>query len=95
MPDDEDRIKRQRISVYVDSICGIMSATLSLIGIFVFALPLGIANSSLFIASLSFWIFWLLFSLYFIGLGIHIHHANKNFDSNAKPREDLKAPIVS
>lgn len=92
---DEDKIKRQRTAVYVDSICGIISATFSLIGMFVFAVPLGIVNPSLFMVSLSFWIFWLLFSLSFIGLGIHIHYANKNFDSNAKPRKDLKAPIVS
>jgi uncharacterized membrane protein len=90
-----DEVRNQRIAIYVDCICGIISSLIAISGIIFFALPLGITNSSFFTISLTFWIFWLLFSLYFIGLGLSIHHANKNFDSNAKPKKKLKAPLVS
>jgi hypothetical protein len=52
-------------------------------------------NFSFFIISLTFWIFWLVLCAYFIGLGISVHNANKNYDPETKPKKNLRAPIVS
>ena len=95
--DEDKQIKNERIAVYFDCICGTTSSLIAIIGIIFFALPLGITNFSLFIASLTFWIFYLLISFYLIGLGIFTHYANKNYETRVKSRKPkkLKAPMIS
>jgi hypothetical protein len=88
-----DKAKNERMSIYVDCILGIISASIGLIGIIFFTIPAW--NSPGYLIGLSFWIFWLILCAFFIALGISTHYANKNFDSDARPRKDLKAPIVS
>ena len=94
---EDKKIKNERIAIYFDCICGTTSSLIAIIGIFFFALPLGITNPTFFIASLTFWIFYLLMSLYLIALGISIHYANKNYETRAKSRKlrKLKAPMIS
>jgi len=91
-PDIENQ-NSERISIYVDCILGIICAIIAVIGIIFFTIPAW--NSPFFVIGLFFWSFWLVFCVYFIALGLSIQRANKNFDSNAPPRKDLKAPIVS
>jgi len=95
--DEDKRIRNERIAVLFDCICGTTSSLIAIIGIIFFALPLGIANPTFFITSLTFWIFYLLFSFYLIGLGIFTHYTNKNYEKRAKSRKPrkLKAPMIS
>lgn len=89
----QDNIKRERIAIYVDCVMGIICAVIGITGIFCFALPAW--NSPFFIVGFSFWIFWIILCVFFIGLGISTHYANKNYDPDKPPGRDLKAPIVS
>ena len=95
--DEDKRLRNERIAIYVDCICGTTSSLIAVIGIIFFALPLGITNPTFFIAGLAFWIFYLLFSFYLIGLGIYTYYANKNYETRAKSRKPrkLKAPMIS
>ena len=86
--------KNLRISIYFDCICGSFSAIISLSCIIFFAIVEGIESLGWFIAGLTFWISWLIFSLFLIGLGIYTYYQEKHFDEK-KHKKGLKAPIVS
>ena len=91
-----DKAKNERISVYVDCILGMISASIGIIGIIIFAVPLWNANSTSFLLSLLFWSFWLVLCIYFIALGISNHIATKNYDPDKQSKKkNLKAPIAS
>jgi hypothetical protein len=89
----EDKIKRERIALYFDCICGATSATISISAIIFFAIKEGIPYPDRFSLGLTFWIIWLIFSLTLIGIGISQYHHEKHFDEK-KQRKDIKAPIV-
>ena len=89
----EERLKRERIAIYGDCICGASSAILSISCIIFFAISEGIPYPDRFSLGLVFWIIWLLFSLSLVGIGIFQSHQSKHIDEK-KPRKDLKAPIV-
>ena len=88
-----DRIRRERISLYFDCICGACSSTLSIFCIIFFAIKEGIPYPDRFSLGLIFWIIWLIFSLSLIAIGVFQYRQEKHFDEK-KPRKDLKAPIV-
>ncbi len=89
----EDRIKRERLAIYVDCVCGASSAILSLSCIIFFAITEGIPYPDRFSLGLIFWIIWLIFSLSLIGIGVYQYSQAKHFDEKEQ-RKDLKAPIV-
>lgn len=86
-------VKNERISVYVDCILGSISSIIALIAITFTTIKYGISNLKWYTIGLTFWILWLLLSLFLIGLGIYTHIKNKTFDQT-KTRKDLRAPIV-
>jgi len=88
-----DRIRRERISIYFDCVCGAFSSIVSLGCIIFFAIKEGIPYPDRFSLGLTFWIIWLIFSLGLISIGIFQYQQEKHFDKK-KPRKDLKAPIV-
>jgi len=85
--------KNERISVYVDCILGTISSSLALFAIAFTTIKYGISNLKWYTVGLTFWICWLIFSLFLIGLGIYTHMKNKNFDAT-KTRKDLRPPII-
>lgn len=85
--------RNYRISVYFDCICGLLSSTLALIAIIFTTIKFGIRNPKMYTVGLTFWICWLIFSLFLIGLGIYTHMKNKNFDES-KARKDIRPPII-
>lgn len=89
----EERLRRERIAIYSDCICGASSAILSISCIIFFAIKEGIPYPDRFSLGLIFWIIWLIFSLSLIGIGIFQYNYAKHIDEK-KPRKDLKAPIV-
>ena len=89
----EERLKRERIAIYGDCICGASSAILSMSCIIYFAITEGIPYPGRFSFGLAFWIIWLIFSLTLIGMGINQYLHEKHFDEKEQ-RKDLKAPIV-
>lgn len=88
-----DRIKRERISIYFDCVCGAFSSILSLGCIIFFAIKEGIPYPDRFSLGLAFWIMSLILSLGLIAIGIFQYQQEKHFDEK-KIRKDLKAPIV-
>lgn len=91
----DDKIKRERIKIYFDCICGTICSLSALIGIFVFVLPSGdIQNITFFVIGATFWLGYFCLSLFLIGVGIYTYYQAKNFSPDG-PKKKLKAPIVS
>ncbi|MFW9773344.1 MAG: hypothetical protein ACFFBY_00505 [Promethearchaeota archaeon] len=63
--------KHARIQVYFDCICGIICSSLSISGIIVTTLLKGIFNPFWYSLSLTFWIIWLILSIFLILLGMY------------------------
>jgi len=95
MPIQLKDIKSERIQIYFDCICGSVSSIIALIGIFLSTQQKGIQNPTYFTIGLSFWIGYLVISIFVIGLGIYKYYREKNFNPDAIPKKKLKAPIVS
>ena len=92
----DDKIKRERIQIYFDCICGTVCSISALIGIFFFALPSrGVIDPTLFVIGTTFWFGYLFLSLFIIGVGIYTYYQAKNFSSDAPVGKKLKAPIIS
>ncbi len=92
----DDNIKRERIQIYFDILCGITCSISALIGIFFFFLPeRGVVNLPQFVIGVIFWIGYLCLSIFLIGLGIFTHYKEKNFSPDDPKRKKLKAPMVS
>jgi hypothetical protein len=87
-------LKSQRIQIYFDCICGSVCSISALIGIAYFTQLEGILYPTNFAIGLSFWIGYLLLSLFIISLGIYTYFREKNFNPEAVPKKKLKAPIV-
>ncbi|MFX1455912.1 MAG: hypothetical protein ACFFDB_11120 [Promethearchaeota archaeon] len=87
------RAKKERQQLYFDLICGIISSSTAITGIIYFGLTQKIANYFNYITGLSFWIFYLCFSIFMIFVGIYTWWKEKHFDEQPL-REDLKQPIV-
>ena len=86
--------KKERQKIYFDCICGAVCSISALIGILFFTKG-KILYSTHYIISLSFWIGYLAFSLFMIGLGIYKHYQDKSFNPDAIPKKKLKTPKVS
>ncbi len=89
----EREIKDERVAIYFDVICGLISSVLALSGLVYAAISNRIFNMGWFAVSVTFWTAYSLFSFFLIGLGIYTWKKNKNFDIK-QLRKDLKAPIV-
>ncbi len=87
------RAKKERQSIYFDLICGIISSILALSGIIFVKIKSEIIRPALFIAGLTFWIFYLCFAIFMIFLGIYLWYQEKHFDEKVQKKK-LKAPIV-
>jgi uncharacterized Tic20 family protein len=88
------KVKDVRRQIYFDCICGIISSVLSLIGIIFTAIVFGIKNRIYFTIGITFWICYLIFSIFLILFGIYTWYQEKHYEER-KPRKDLKPPIVS
>ena len=91
-------LKTERIAIYFDIITGTVISTFSIFCIIFATITQGITQFSIsYLIGLGFWIFWLGFSIFLIGLGIKSYYDEKHFELTGvhkKPRK-LKAPIVS
>ena len=95
------RIKRERIGIYCDCIVGSICAIFSLFAVLFVVLtegPEGIDVNTNFIIAISFWIFWLIFSLGIVGVGIYKYYEEKNYDKwkekQKKKKRKLEPPII-
>ena len=89
----EKEIKDERIALYFDLICGVVTSSVALTGLTYVFVSHRIFSIGWFTISITFWLGFLLLSLLLIGYGIYTYQKNKHFDSS-EPRKDLKAPIV-
>ena len=92
------KVRNERISIYFDLICGVLSSSIAIFTIVFFTLIEEITNFTInYIIGFGFWIMWLLMSLFFIGVGIYTYYAEKNYDIRAKSRKlkKINAPFVS
>lgn len=87
-------LRSQRIQIYFDCICGTVCSVSALIGIAFFTQQEGILYPVNFAIGLSFWIGYLMLSLFIISLGIYTYYREKGFDPDAVPKKKLRAPIV-
>ncbi|MFX1374380.1 MAG: hypothetical protein ACFFA0_01075 [Promethearchaeota archaeon] len=87
------RAKKERKAIYFDIICGLISSLLSLGGLIYVAVLNQIVSIGWFTAGVTFWVSYMIFSFFLIGVGVYTWHKEKNFDKYA-PRQDLKAPIA-
>ena len=87
------RAKKERMGIYMDILLGIISSVLAISGIIYVGILGEIRNWGWYIFGLTFWICWLIFSFFLIGVGIYLWHQEKHFDER-EPKKDLKAPIV-
>jgi len=94
MPTQHKNLKSQRIAIYFDCICGSVCSITAFIGIFVYTQQVGIEYPVNFMLGISFWIGYLLLSLFIIGLGIYTYYREKNFNPDAIPKKKLKETIV-
>ena len=93
-----DRIRDERIAMYLDIILGILMSLASLFGIFFFSITEGIEYfSNFYVLGVVFWISWLVFSIVLMVIGIKSYLDNKYFEKTGKPKKarNIKAPIVS
>ena len=86
------RDRKDRQALYFDLICGIVSSILALTGIFYVALIQRIRNFGIFITGASFWILYLILSIFLIGMGVYLWYKEKHWDE-ITPKKDLKPPI--
>ena len=94
MSTSDKAVRDENIRIFFDCICGIICSVSALIGIFIVTQQVGILHPTSFIISLSFLIAYLTASLFTIGLGIFTYYRAKNFDSDAIPKKELRAPKV-
>lgn len=84
--------------MYVDCICGSISAIISLSAVIFVALTEGIEPNLFFGIALSFWILWLILSLTILGMGLHLYLLEKNYDKwkkkQQKRKKKLEPPIL-
>ena len=92
----DEKIKRERIQVYFDILCGLTCSISALIGIFVFVLPGGdIQNITFFVIGTTFWLGYFCLSLFLIFVGVYTYYKSKNFSLDNPPKKKLKAPMIS
>ena len=70
-----------------------MCSTTALSGLILVSIMYKITNIVGWLAGLTFWIFYFIFSLFLIAIGLYSRWKEKHFDEQ-KPRKDLKSPIV-
>jgi hypothetical protein len=90
----KSKLKNERIAIYFDCICGVTSSVISLVGIVFAVLNYGIYDIGWFYISLTFWIGYLILSIFLISLGIYGYYKQKDYSAE-KYKKKLKAPMVS
>ncbi|MFX1498159.1 MAG: hypothetical protein ACFFBH_11575 [Promethearchaeota archaeon] len=66
-----DELKRLRIQIYFDCICGIICSGIAISGLILSTIFRRIFNPYWYTLSLSFWIIWLFLSIFLILLGMY------------------------
>ncbi|MFW9823364.1 MAG: hypothetical protein ACFFE4_10540 [Candidatus Thorarchaeota archaeon] len=89
----KDEAKSHRRAIYFDLICGTICSITALSGIIFVSITQRITYMVGFLTGLSFWILYLIFSLFLIFLGIYTRWKEKHFDEQPL-RRDLNPPIV-
>ncbi|MHA2281458.1 MAG: hypothetical protein ACXAC5_11440 [Promethearchaeota archaeon] len=89
----KDEAKSERKRLYFDLICGAVCSITALSGIIFVFLMYGITDMAGWLTGLTFWIIYLIFSLFLISIGLYTRWKEKHFDDRP-PRTDLKPPIV-
>jgi uncharacterized membrane protein (DUF485 family) len=87
------RAKKERRAIYFDIICGLVSSIISLSGIAYVAILKLVVNIGWFTVGLTFWVGYLIFSIFLVGVGVYTWYKEKNFEKYEQ-KKDLKAPIV-
>ncbi|MHA2282215.1 MAG: hypothetical protein ACXAC5_15335 [Promethearchaeota archaeon] len=92
----KDIARKENQQLYFHLICGTICAITALTGIIFNAVVYRITSIEGFLTGLSFWIFYLVFSLFLIGVGIYTAHKEKKYGIIIKKRKrkDIKPPIV-
>ncbi|KKK41131.1 MAG: hypothetical protein Lokiarch_45750 [Candidatus Lokiarchaeum sp. GC14_75] len=67
----QNEAKSERKKLYFDIICGIVSSVLALMGIIFFAVIYGITNMVGWLTGLTFWILYLMLSVFLMGIGLY------------------------
>ncbi|MHA2036325.1 MAG: hypothetical protein ACW98X_07815 [Promethearchaeota archaeon] len=93
MVQTEEKVKKERQQLYFDLICGVICSVTALSGIIYMTVVFGISDMSGWLVGFSFWMVYLIFSLFLISIGLYSRWKDKHFDDQT-PRKDLKAPIV-
>lgn len=90
----KDEAKSSRKAIYFDLICGVVCSTTALTGIVFVSITQEITYMAGWVTGLTFWILYLIFSLFLISVGIYTWWREKHFDER-KMKKDIKAPLVS
>ncbi|MFX1380388.1 MAG: hypothetical protein ACFFA4_14985 [Promethearchaeota archaeon] len=85
--------KNERRAIYFDVFCGMTSSSIALTGIAYAIINQRVASIGWFTIHMTFWIGWLLFSLFILSLGIFTWYKEKHYD-DYEQKKNLKAPIV-
>ena len=89
----KSQAKRERQAIYFDLICGVTSSVIALTGITYAVISNRVTIIGWFIASVAFWMGYLLFSVLMISIGLYTNYQSKHFDPS-KYKKDIKPPIV-
>lgn len=89
-----DYIANERIKIYFDLIVGSVLSVYGLVSAFFHAITFDIASFIGWMTGLIFWLSYLNFTLFLIGLGLYTRCQEKHY-TEREPRKDLRVPIVS
>lgn len=91
MPEEE--AKGERKAIYCECIMGVISSIIAFIGIFYSVIHGGIQDPGYFSVGFTFWMGYLIFSLFIIFLGIRGFYHQKKYGVK-KPKKKIKPPII-
>jgi len=77
IPSKIDEAKSERKRLYFDLICGMVSSILALMGIIFFAIMYGITDMAGWLTGLTFWILYLLLSVFMVAIGLYTKHKER------------------
>lgn len=91
---DKSKLKKERKAVYFDLTCGMVSSIISLVAMTFSIMNSGVNEMGFFTMSVTFWIGYLLFSIFMICIGIWGHYKTKKHGF-VKSKKALKVPIAN
>jgi len=90
----EEDIRKERLAIYFDCICGGSISIISITAIFVRTFEVGISDPLSYALGLGFWIFMLIVSLVLIYVGIHTYYLEKIYPEGVPTKKPIKTPFV-